>query len=67
MSRPLRVEIQGAYYHVMNRGLSRTRIFLDETDYQAQEIVEDLEAALEQFRESAIRLSVLDDTRRKAE
>jgi len=34
MSRPLRVEYQGAYYHVMNRGLSRTRIFLDDQDRQ---------------------------------
>lgn len=32
MSRALRIEYPGAYYHVMNRGLARTRIFLDEQD-----------------------------------
>lgn len=32
MSRPLRIEYPGAYYHVMNRGLGRIRIFLDDPD-----------------------------------
>lgn len=32
MSRPLRIEYSGAHYHVMNRGLARTRIFLDDQD-----------------------------------
>src|SRR3989304_6317848 len=30
MARPLRIEYPGAYYHVMNRGLSRRDIFLDD-------------------------------------
>jgi REP element-mobilizing transposase RayT len=30
MARPLRVEYPGAYYHVMNRGLSRRDIFLED-------------------------------------
>lgn len=30
MSRPLRIEFAGAFYHVMNRGLNRNSIFLDE-------------------------------------
>ena len=30
MARPLRIEYPGAYYHVMNRGLSRMDIFLDD-------------------------------------
>ncbi len=30
MARPLRIEYPGAYYHVMNRGLSRRAIFLEE-------------------------------------
>lgn len=30
MSRPLRIEYPGAFYHVMNRGLNRNAIFLDE-------------------------------------
>jgi len=29
MSRPLRIEYDGAFYHVMNRGLNRSNIFLD--------------------------------------
>ena len=33
MSRPLRIEYPGAWYHVMNRGRRREDIFLDETDY----------------------------------
>ena len=32
MSRPLRIEQPGAYYHVMNRGLARSRIFLNDDD-----------------------------------
>ena len=29
MARPLRIEYPGAYYHVMNRGLSHQNIFLE--------------------------------------
>lgn len=32
MARPLRIEYPGAYYHVMNRGLARTRIFINDDD-----------------------------------
>lgn len=35
MSRPLRVEYPGAVYHVMNRGGSRQRTFLQKRDYEA--------------------------------
>jgi len=34
MARPLRIEYPGAYYHVMNRGLARSNIFLDDSDRQ---------------------------------
>ncbi|MFQ5683981.1 MAG: transposase [Candidatus Binatia bacterium] len=34
MVRPLRIEYPGAYYHVMNRGLARSNIFLDNHDRQ---------------------------------
>lgn len=34
MSRPLRVQYPGAWYHVMNRGLNRGNIFLNEKDYE---------------------------------
>ena len=34
MSRPLRIEYPGAYYHVMNRGAARQRIFLNDQDRQ---------------------------------
>lgn len=32
MSRPLRLEFSGAYYHVINRGMTRQAIFQDEED-----------------------------------
>lgn len=35
MARPLRIQYPGAVYHVMNRGGSRQRIFLDKPDYEA--------------------------------
>jgi len=34
MSRPLRIEFEGAWYHVMNRGRAREAIFADEADYE---------------------------------
>jgi len=34
MARPLRIVYAGAWYHVMNRGRHREKIFLDKTDYQ---------------------------------
>lgn len=35
MSRPLRIEFPGAWYHVMNRGRRGERIYADEPDFQA--------------------------------
>ena len=35
MPRPLRIEYENAYYHVMNRGAGRRRIFYGEEYYQA--------------------------------
>ena len=34
MSRPLRIEYPGAYYHIMNRGRARQRIYRNQADYQ---------------------------------
>lgn len=34
MTRPLRIEYEDAIYHVMNRGLSRQDIFLEQEDYE---------------------------------
>ena len=34
MSRPLRIEYPGAYYHVMNRGAARQQIFVNDQDRQ---------------------------------
>ena len=34
MARPLRIEYPGAYYHVMNRGLAHSDIFLHDNDRQ---------------------------------
>jgi len=33
MDRPLRIEYQGAYYQVINRGLERREIFRNPKDY----------------------------------
>ena len=35
MSRPLRIQLSGAVYHVMNRGTARQTTFVDKEDYQA--------------------------------
>lgn len=35
MARPLRIEFEGAFYHVMARGNARQRIFLDDGDRQS--------------------------------
>ena len=33
MSRPLRIEYEGAWYHVMNRGRRREQVFTEDEDY----------------------------------
>jgi REP element-mobilizing transposase RayT len=35
MARPLRIELAGGYYHVMNRGNNRQDIFLTDKDRKA--------------------------------
>jgi hypothetical protein len=35
MSRPLRIELPAAVYHVMNRGVARQPTFADDGDYEA--------------------------------
>lgn len=47
MSRPLRIEFEGAWYHVMNRGRAREAIFANETDYKA--ILDTVGEAAERF------------------
>jgi len=44
MARPLRIEYPGAYYHVINRGNQRNRVFYSDKDY---------ERFLDRLRESA--------------
>ena len=34
MSRPLRIEYPGAWYHVMNRGRRREEVFTENNDYR---------------------------------
>ena len=34
MSRPLRIECPGAWYHIMNRGRRAENVFLDKEDYE---------------------------------
>ena len=47
MARPLRIEFPNAWYHVMNRGRRRERIYLDSKDYQA--FIDLLKSASEMF------------------
>ncbi|MBF0523404.1 MAG: transposase [Candidatus Omnitrophica bacterium] len=35
MARPIRINYEGAYYHVINRGRGRIRIYHDERDYRS--------------------------------
>ena len=35
MARPLRIDFNGAWHHVMNRGRRREAIFRDSQDYKA--------------------------------
>lgn len=48
MTRPLRIEYDNAYYHVMNRGRGRLWIFHDSRYYQA--FLECLEQACRRFK-----------------
>jgi REP element-mobilizing transposase RayT len=48
MSRPLRFEFPGAWYHVMNRGRRRENIFDDAEDYRA--FIDLLKSTSEMFR-----------------
>lgn len=48
MSRPLRIEYPGAWYHVMNRGRHKDKVFLKDGDYQY--FLNLLESASELFR-----------------
>ena len=48
MPRPLRIEYENAYYHVMNRGRFRQRIFPQEIYYQT--FLETLAEACERFQ-----------------
>jgi REP element-mobilizing transposase RayT len=47
MSRPLRVEYSGAYYHVINRGNNQENIFLNDRD--REKFIEYLEKANERY------------------
>ena len=48
MSRPLRIEYPGAFYHVISRGNARQKIFLSESD--KEKFLSYLETGVEQFR-----------------
>lgn len=47
MARPVRIEFEGALYHVMARGNARVDIFLDDKDCQAS--IENLGRVCERF------------------
>jgi hypothetical protein len=36
MARPLRIEYEGAFYHITARGNERNTIFYDKTDYEGK-------------------------------
>ena len=48
MARPLRVEFEGAYYHVMNRGRRHENIFTHDKEYRA--FLKTLKEACQMFR-----------------
>lgn len=48
MARPLRIEFNGAWHHVMNRGRQRENIFRDAQDYKA--FIDLLKSTSEMFR-----------------
>ena len=48
MPRPLRIEYENAYYHVMNRGRARQKVFHSEVYYEA--FLNTLEEAQQRFR-----------------
>ncbi len=48
MTRPWRIQYEGAIYHVMSRGVSREKIFLSNDDYSR--FLEYLISAREKFR-----------------
>src|SRR5438445_751319 len=39
MARPLRIEYPGAYYHVMNRGLSHRDVFLEDKGRETESVM----------------------------
>jgi len=47
MSRPLRIEYPGAFYHIINRGNAKEKIFLNDRD--REKFLEYLKAALDRF------------------
>jgi hypothetical protein len=47
MARPLRVEYPGAFYHVINRGISREKLYNSPRDYE--KFLQYLEKATERF------------------
>ncbi|WP_092372205.1 transposase [Desulfomicrobium apsheronum] len=48
MARPLRIDFNGAWHHVMNRGRQRENIFRDAQDYKA--FTDLLKSTSEMFR-----------------
>ncbi len=48
MSRPQRIIYENAYYHVMNRGAGRRKIFNDRIDHEI--FLQTLSEACDQFR-----------------
>ncbi len=47
MARPLRIEYEGAFYHITARGNERKRVFLSKADYE--KFLADLRSSAERF------------------
>jgi len=59
MARPLRIEYPGAYYHIMNRGLSYREIFLDNKGReQYLDLVSDISSRGSVLGENSVEMSL---------
>jgi REP element-mobilizing transposase RayT len=49
MARPIRVEFEGAVYHVTARGNERKPIYRDDREWERERFLESLEETVERF------------------
>ena len=62
MARPLRIEYQDAWYHVMNRGRRAENVFLDKQDYLLfTELLKETSAFLGADQVNGLKISNISD------